>query len=48
MKRRKATGPDEIPIETYKEMDEENREKVRHLLNHWWKGEKWKKKQKEQ
>ena len=39
LKRRKAPGPDEIPTEILKEMDEENREIIRELLNIWWREE---------
>ena len=36
LRRRKATGLDEIPMEFFKEMDEEQMEKFRQLLNIWW------------
>jgi hypothetical protein len=36
LKRRKAPGPDEIPNEVFKEMDKENREEIRKLINKWW------------
>ena len=38
-KRRKATGPDEIPMEAFKEMDDENLQKIVDLLNEWWENE---------
>ena len=39
-KRRKAPGPDEIPMEIFKEMDEENLEEIKEILNYWWNNEK--------
>ena len=39
IKRRKAPGPDEIPMEIFKEMDEENLEEILKLPNQWWKDE---------
>jgi len=36
LKRNKATGPDEIPMEFYKWLNEENLEKVADLINYWW------------
>jgi hypothetical protein len=36
LKRRKTPGPDGIPIEFLKEMDDEALERVRALLNNWW------------
>ena len=39
-KRRKAPGPDEIPMEIFKEMDDENLANTLELLNQWWKEEK--------
>ena len=38
-KRRKAPGPDEIPMEAFKEMDDENLEHLLKTLNEWWKHE---------
>ena len=35
-KRRKATGPDELPMEAFKEMDDENMILFTELLNKWW------------
>jgi hypothetical protein len=39
LKRRKAPGPDGVPIELFKEMNEENRKEVLRILNEWWEGE---------
>ena len=39
LKRRKAPGPDEIPTELIKEMNEENLDKILALLNTWWREE---------
>ncbi len=39
LKRRKAPGPDEIPTDFFKEMDEDTREEIRELLNKWWREE---------
>lgn len=39
LKRRKATGPDEIPVEFIKEMTEENMREVLNILNQWWRDE---------
>ena len=36
LKRRKATGPDEIPTEILKELQEHNLIPVLELLRHWW------------
>ena len=36
LKKRKAAGPDDLPIEFYKWLDQENRTQVLNLLNHWW------------
>ena len=38
-KRRKATGPDEIPIEFFKEMDDDNLQELLNALNKWWREE---------
>ncbi len=35
-KRRKAPGPDEIPMEAYMEMLPETLEHLRTILNRWW------------
>ena len=35
-KRRKAPGPDEIPMEVFKEMNRANLEEVLNILNQWW------------
>ena len=37
-KRREAPGPDEIPLEFYKEMDDEGLQEFVNLLNEWWEG----------
>ena len=34
-----ATGPDEIPMEVFKELDRESLEKVAEILNIWWENE---------
>ena len=39
LKRRKTPGPDGIPIEWYKEMDEEMLGNILALLNEWWNNE---------
>ena len=39
MKRKKACGPDEIPMEMIKELDDTNLEKLHTLLEQWWKNE---------
>ena len=39
MKRRKAPGPDEIPMEIVKEMDDHCLALIAELLNSWWKAE---------
>ena len=39
LKRRKAPGPDEIPTELIKEMNEDNLNKILELLNTWWREE---------
>ena len=36
LKRRKAPGPDEVPIEIYKEMTDTLLDLVREELNKWW------------
>ena len=38
-KRRKAPGPDEIPMELFQEMDNTSMEGIRELLNKWWQEE---------
>ena len=38
-KRRKAPGPDEIPTELIKEMNEDNLNRILELLNTWWREE---------
>ena len=38
LKRGKAPGPDGIPIELYKEMDEDQLRLLLNLLNTWWNG----------
>ena len=35
-KNRKAPGPDEIPMEFFKELSEVKREILRNILNDWW------------
>ena len=35
-KRRKALGPDEVPMEILKEMDDTNLNKLVDVLNKWW------------
>jgi len=35
-KRRKAPGPDNVPIEVFKEMDDVNLERILDILNSWW------------
>ncbi len=39
LKRRKAAGPDEVPMELYKETDDENHQEVLQLINDWWEAE---------
>ena len=39
LKRRKAPGPDEIPVELLKEMTDTNLDKIVELLTKWWKHE---------
>ena len=39
LKRRKAPGPDEIPMKLFKEMQEEELEELRDTLNYWWRNE---------
>ena len=39
LKKQKATGPDEIPMETFKELDEQSLEIVLKIMNIWWKNE---------
>ena len=36
LKRNKATGPDDIPIEFFKWLHDDNRQKVLNLINFWW------------
>ena len=38
-KRRKAPGPNEIPLEFYKEMDDEHLQEIIHEMNKLWKDE---------
>ena len=35
-KRRKSPGPDEIPMELFKEMNNECLQEIANLLNQWW------------
>ena len=35
LKRRKACGPDEIPMEFYKELSDQNLEKLKELIEDW-------------
>ena len=39
LKRRKAPGPDEIPTEILKEMDDRSIEEIRRLMKTWWQKE---------
>ena len=39
IRRRKAPGPDEIPMELFKEMQAEGLEELRETLNLWWREE---------
>eukprot|EP00975_Prorocentrum_lima_P041493 8714651-Prorocentrum_lima.AAC.1 len=39
MKRNKATGPDLIPVEFFKAMDEESLSTALAILNSWWQSE---------
>ena len=39
-KRRKSPGPDDVPMEIFKEMDEESLQSVLNILNQWWLAEK--------
>ena len=39
LKRRKAPGPDEIPIEFFKELTEELLESMLKIINEWWEQE---------
>ena len=39
LKRRKAAGPDGIPVDIYKELDRKSLELLRALINGWWKGD---------
>ena len=39
LKRRKAAGPDEIPVELLKELGEEGLWEIKNLLNEWWRAE---------
>ena len=36
LKRRKASGPDEIPMEAVKEMDDDSLRTIVGLFNTWW------------
>ena len=38
LKRMKAAGPDTIPIEFFKELDTDNLEIIRTMINEWWNG----------
>ena len=38
-KRHKTPGPDEVPMEVFKEMDEESRRRVLEIINEWWEKE---------
>ena len=40
LKRRKSSGPDEVPMEIFKEMDDESLRRVLGILNQWWQQEK--------
>jgi hypothetical protein len=35
-KKRKAPGPDEVPMEVFKEMDDDNLVSILDLLSQWW------------
>ena len=35
-KRRKSPGPDEVPMEIFKSMNELNLDEVIKILNEWW------------
>ena len=39
MKRKKACGPDEIPMEMIKELDDTNLEQIHLMLGNWWNNE---------
>ncbi len=39
VKRRKATGPDEIPTEILKELDDGNLDNVVEIIRDWWTNE---------
>jgi len=39
LKRNRATGPDEIPLDVFKELTEDNLELIRKLINIWWETE---------
>ena len=39
LKRRKAAGPDGVPMELIKELDEGIMERVLEVLNQWWREE---------
>ena len=39
LKRRKAPGPDSIPMEIFKEFDEESLNEVREIMQEWWDNE---------
>ena len=36
LKKQKAMGPDEVPMETFKELDEESMQLVAKVFNYWW------------
>ncbi len=36
LKRHKACGPDDVPMEVFKEMDDYQKKKVIDILNEWW------------
>jgi len=36
MKKNKATGPDDLPMEFYKWLDDESLEYIREVMNGWW------------
>lgn len=38
-KHSKAPGPDQIPVEVFKEMDEKGLARAVDILNGWWEGE---------
>ena len=39
LKRRKACGPDDIPMELYKELDEDNLRQLDEIVKNWWNNE---------